>query len=341
MLSVDVHTNPAYRVYIADNFAPATMEDTCALCQGQKVAVVTDSNVAPLYADCLDPFLAGKTVCKITVPAGEASKSPAEYVRLLNALAAAQISREDTVVALGGGVVGDLAGFAASTYMRGIAFANVPTSLLAMVDSAVGGKTAINIDYGKNLCGTFYQPRWVYINTALLASLPPSETMCGWGEIIKYAFLADSITLRDIEGDVTPQLIAKCVQIKADVVAADERESGMRKLLNLGHTVGHAIERLSGFALPHGVCVAKGLKAALDISRRYYALTDDAYRQALSIIAAKGHDLAIPYDKQRIVEQIVSDKKSNGTGIDMVLIGADLRAHIEHVPYADLYTLLQ
>jgi len=338
MSTIDVHTLFPYSVQVESGFA--SFNSLRALAYGRKAAIITDTNVAPLYGDCLDAYLVGRDVVKIVIEAGEAHKSPAEYLMILNRLAEAGFTRNDTVIALGGGVIGDLAGFAASTYMRGVRFINIPTSLLAMVDSAVGGKTAINIDYGKNLCGTFYQPVQVLENVDFLATLPPREMLCGWGEIIKYAFLSPSVTLTDLQGDVTPSLIAKCVQIKVDVVSRDEREAGARRLLNLGHTVGHAIERLSGFTLSHGECVVKGLAAILEVSRRYYKLSDETYQKALAIISSKGHDITNPFGKDAVMAEISRDKKSDADGISLVLIGEDLAAHVVHLTYRQVEALL-
>ena len=335
---IDVHTMFPYSVHVESGFD--RFNNLRALAYGRKTAIVTDANVAPLYGDCLDPYLVGREVVKIVIEAGEAHKSPREYLMILNELARRGFTRNDTVIALGGGVVGDLAGFVASTYMRGVRFINVPTSLLAMVDSAVGGKTAINIDYGKNLCGTFYQPVQVLENIDFLSTLPAREMMCGWGEIIKYAFLSNAISLDELRGDVTPQLIAKCVQIKVDVVSRDEREAGARRLLNLGHTIGHAIERLSGFALSHGECVVKGIAAILEMSKRYYKLSDETYARALAIISSKGHDLTNPFGKEEIMAELTRDKKSDHDGVSMVLIDEDLSARVVHLGYKQIEGLL-
>lgn len=335
---IEVRTDSRYVVRVREDMADFAA--TAALAAGRNVVVVSDDVVDALYGDAVAAQFVGKSVLRVVVPHGEAHKAPAEYVSILNRLAEAGFTREDTVVALGGGVVGDLAGFAAATYMRGVRLIAVPTSLLAMVDSSVGGKTAINIDYGKNLCGAFYQPAEVYINTGFLSTLPPREMLCGWGEIIKYAFIDHTIGMTDLEGDVTPLLIAKCVQCKADVVSADEREGGLRKVLNLGHTVGHAIERLSEFSLSHGECVVKGLAAVLAMSRLYYGLSDETYRRALAVLSVKGHDLSNPYAPMEIIAQLVNDKKSGEKGVDMVLIDNDLCARIVRLTYADIGSLL-
>ena len=334
---IDVSVGNGYPVLIAPTFE--YLRSALSL-RGDKVAVVVDDNVAALYVEDILACLRGYTVRVITVPAGEDSKSLACFADLAGQLAQMDFNRNDAVLALGGGVVGDLAAFLASTYMRGIHLVAVPTSLLSMVDSSVGGKTAVNLAVGKNLVGTFYQPDLVYVATRCLDTLPQREVQCGWGEIIKYSFLHDSVTLADLQGDVTPLLIEKCVRIKADIVSADERESGVRKLLNLGHTVGHAIERLSGFALSHGECVVKGIAAALTISARYYNLPDAVVAEARLRLLSRGHDLSIPYDVRQLMQPIMLDKKGCGDGVDAVLLNRELRAHIVHLSYAQLAQLM-
>lgn len=338
MRQIQVNTAKPYRVVIADDYAALAANLDLG---NARVAIVSDDHVAPLYADAVSAALGCRPVHRLVVPAGEGSKSMACYASLLEQLAALGFGRHDTVLALGGGVVGDLAGFVASTYMRGVGLVAVPTSLLAMVDSSVGGKTAINLQVGKNLCGTFYQPDLVYIATGCCATLPAREVQCGWGEIIKYSFLADTIGLADLEGDITPELVEKCVRIKADIVSADEREGGQRKLLNFGHTVGHAIERLAGFALSHGECVVKGMYAALSMSARYYDLPDSVYRAGLRRLAVRGHDLDIPYSVDQLMQPIMLDKKGSADGVDAILVDADLRAHIVPLTYAQMAQLLQ
>lgn len=338
MADLLVRTQPAYTVYIREGLDD--LGTVAARLPGAKLAVVMDEHVAALYAGAPAVAFAGKELLPIVLPAGEDTKSAPYYLRILNELAHHAFTRDDAVVAFGGGVIGDLAAFAASTYMRGIHLLSLPTSLLAMVDSAVGGKTAINLDCGKNLCGTFYQPDAVYVCTAFLATLPPRERMCGWGEILKYALLSDTITEDDLRGDVTPTLIEKCLSIKADIVAADEREKGLRKLLNLGHTFGHAVERLSGFALSHGECVAKGLAVIIEVSRRYYDADAARYQAAMDKLASRGHDLTTGYDADTLMGPIVSDKKGHGDSIDVVLLTPELRPAVVRMTYETLRGLM-
>lgn len=332
MRILSVHASKTYPIYIGD-----LLDEFGALVsylKGDKVAVITDTNVAPLYLQAVQKLLAGKQVLPLVVAAGEQSKSLGQYGLLLNTLAQKGFGRKDGIVALGGGVVGDLAAFVASTYMRGIRLVAVPTSLLAMVDSSIGGKTAINLDSGKNLCGTFYQPDAVFVATKCLQTLPPREQQSGWGEIIKYSFLSDTITMSDLQGDVTPQLIAKCLQIKAEIVQADEHENGERKLLNLGHTFGHIIERNSNFALSHGECVVKGMAVILGLSQRVLSLGDNTVAEAKQRLLSRGHDLS--FDADTLLGGLNLDKKSDAQGVDLVLINNSLRGVIVPLTYEQI-----
>lgn len=244
--------------------------------QAPHLLVLTDSNVGPLYLEEAKSSLraAGFRVSDIVVPAGEDSKSLAVAGEIWSAMASLGLTRDCAVVALGGGVVGDLAGFVASTYMRGIPFVQVPTSLLAMVDSSVGGKTGVNLPEGKNLVGTFKQPAYVCADTGTLSTLPEREWACGCAEVAKSAVIdsdefffwlaeaADALVAR--EEAVVSEAIARCVVFKADVVAEDKTESrGVRECLNYGHTLGHAVEALAGYGtFSHGAAVAEGMRFA-------------------------------------------------------------------------------
>ncbi|MBR0406205.1 MAG: 3-dehydroquinate synthase [Eggerthellaceae bacterium] len=249
--------------------------------QTRDVLVITDSNVGPLYLAQARGSLsqAGFKVADLTVPAGEASKSPEVASEIWQAMAQLALGRDALVVALGGGVVGDLAGFVASTYMRGVGVVQVPTSLLAMVDSSVGGKTAVNLPEGKNLVGTFFQPSFVCADTSTLKTLPEREWLCGCGEIAKSAVIdsddfffwlmdhAEALAGR-VDEDVIAEAIARSVVFKADVVARDKTETaGVRECLNYGHTLGHALEACAGFGkFSHGACVAEGMRFAAQVT---------------------------------------------------------------------------
>jgi 3-dehydroquinate synthase len=241
--------------------------------RGSQAFVLSDANVAPLYLQRVSLALAGKQVHTLVLPAGEQEKNLARYGEALSALAAAGASRDATVIALGGGVVGDLAGFAAATWMRGVRFVQLPTTLLAMVDSSVGGKTAVDLAQGKNLVGAFHQPAAVFADTATLATLPSRELRAGLAEVVKAAAIADAGFFAWLEANAEDLIagdeallehaIATSIAFKAGVVARDETERGERMLLNFGHTFGHAIETAQGYGgLLHGEAVAVGMLLA-------------------------------------------------------------------------------
>ena len=287
---------------------------------GNKIAIIIDSTVYTLYGDVLDEYLSEFTVHKCVVLSGEQNKNFDNYYKLINRLAELKFNRNDAIITFGGGVVGDLGAFVASTYMRGISLISVPTTLLSMVDSSVGGKTAIDLPAGKNLCGTFYQPDAVFINVDFLNTLPKREVLSGMGEVIKYAFLDNSVSYDLIKQGVTEQLIYNCLKIKANVVEKDEKESRLRMILNLGHTVGHAIETLSGYTISHGECVAKGIKYAINVSQRVFEFSDDKKQCLLNLLSASGVDLTSNYDIKDILNQIKSDKKAGDNYVNFAVI---------------------
>ena len=245
--------------------------------RGDACFVVSNETVAPLYLDTLTGSLGAKTIDSVILPDGEAHKTLATLSQVLDALVSAKASRDTTLIALGGGVVGDIAGFAASCYMRGVGFIQVPTTLLAQVDSSVGGKTGVNHAEGKNLIGAFYQPQCVLIDTATLDTLPDRELSAGLAEVIKYGAIADvdfldwldanMDRLLDRDSEALAHAISRSCELKAEIVAEDEREAGRRAILNFGHTFGHAIERCQGYGdWLHGEAVAAGMLMAAELS---------------------------------------------------------------------------
>lgn len=335
MQTLTVNASKRYDILISDSLSDFPR----GLYAGKKVCVVSDDAVAPLYMQSVLPLLGGETV-EFVFEHGEKSKNARTYLALLEFLAERGFHRGDAIVALGGGVVGDLAGFAASTYMRGISFYQVPTTLLAMIDSSVGGKTAIDLAAGKNLVGTFYQPDGVYINIDFLKTLPREEIGNGLGELVKYAFLSKTITKEDLTCEITPDLVRRAVAIKADVVERDEREGGLRMTLNLGHTVGHAIESLSGYTIPHGLCVYKGIGAAITLSKRLYGLSAAKEAELRELLAAAGEDGTIPFSIDAIVEKIALDKKAGDGIINFVTIKNAGECAVEKLPLGSLGSLL-
>lgn len=307
-----------------------------------RLAVLTDSNVDVLYGNAIMESLqaAGYNTCKFVIPAGEQSKCAGNLLAFLDFMASEQLTRKDSVIAFGGGVVGDLGGLSASLYLRGVKYIQVPTTLLAAVDSSVGGKTAIDIPAGKNLVGSFYQPSMVCCDTALMDSLPADIYRDGCAEVIKYGMILDKelySTLHTLPFD-REAVVARCVEIKRDVVQQDEYDNGLRGLLNFGHTFGHAIEKLSNFGVSHGEAVAKGMVIAARIAP-LCGLCDVA--DELSALLVKyGFDIGCEYTATQVYETLLTDKKRRGGDITVVLPKAVGQCILHTMPVEELETLL-
>ena len=296
--------------------------------EGPDCLVVSNDTVAPLYLDKLRPCLGDKVVESVVLRDGEAFKTLDAVTSILDRLVATGASRDTTVVALGGGVVGDIAGFAAACYMRGVDFIQVPTTLLAQVDSSVGGKTGVNHPQGKNLIGAFHQPRIVLIDTDTLDTLPERELKAGLAEVIKHGAIADAEFFGWLEANMPkllnkdPAALAHAVrrscEIKAGVVAEDEREAGKRAILNFGHTFGHAIENCLGYGeWLHGEAVAAGMVMAAELS----GLGETETRRLHELIAAAGLPVAPPrLDGDKLLKAMGRDKKVQGKSLRFVLL---------------------
>jgi 3-dehydroquinate synthase len=300
-----------------------------------RAALVTDSNVARLYGGRAAASLerAGFTPVTIEVPAGESSKSLATLGEIYDRFAAAEIDRAGAIFALGGGVVGDLAGFAAATWMRGIAVVQVPTTVVAQVDSALGGKTGINHPSGKNLIGAFHQPRAIVADVATLATLPEREFREGLAEVIKYGAIMDAAMMAELEGAIDAILardpsalqaaVARSLRHKAAVVSADEHESGVRKTLNFGHTIGHALEASAGYgSFLHGEAVAIGMAGAAALSQARAGLSADEASRLVRLIERAGLPAAIPAGARNadFVRALRLDKKRTEDAVEFVLL---------------------
>ena len=298
----------------------------------RQICIVTNDNVAAHYLAPLTAALADKTVITVHLPDGEAHKNLASYAQILDALVTARYDRDSLIIALGGGITGDIAGFAAATYQRGIAGLQIPTTLLAQVDSSVGGKTGVNHPQGKNLIGAFHQPQAVIIDTATLATLPPREFAAGMAEVIKYglinsadffAWLEENRAAIAAHDPATLQtMIARCCAAKAAIVAADERESGQRALLNFGHTFGHALEALTAYQRwKHGECVAIGSVIACRLAARLGRISDAEADRAAALFAAFNLPTTVPADltTDAIRDKMQLDKKTRGGQLRLVL----------------------
>jgi len=300
---------------------------------GKRYAVIADDQVAALYAQqFMDALHSANIAAELFVfPHGEASKNLQMLGDLAGRLARSGFDRKDALIAFGGGVTGDLTGFLASTYMRGIPFIQVPTTLLAQVDSSVGGKTGVDIPEGKNLVGTFYQPQVVYIDIDLLKTLPEQELLGGLAEVIKYGVIRDADffyflgenreKIFQLDAHVLERTICTCCRLKAEIVSQDELEGGLRRILNYGHTIGHAVEGASEFTIIHGLAVAIGMNAAAKLAVLTGHLAAETAEKIRKILVDYGMPVDIPdnLDRRRIKNYLLADKKTVGGKVHYVL----------------------
>lgn len=296
-----------------------TLGQTC------KAAILTDDTVDALYGDMTAYALSrvGFTVCRFAIPHGEENKNLSVWGTMLNFLAEQQLTRSDVIVALGGGVVGDMAGFAAASFLRGIRFMQIPTTLLAMVDSSVGGKTGLNLSAGKNLAGAFCQPCVVLCDPDALWTLKPEQLADGVAEVIKYGVLGDEALFEQLKDgmwhDQMLSVIETCVAAKARLVEEDEHDTGSRQLLNLGHTLGHAIEKCSRFSISHGHAVAIGMVCAARLACRMGLCDAEVCERIKASLTANHLPISAPYTAEELCQAALSDKKRMGGKISFVL----------------------
>ena len=325
MISIEVKASKAYQVHIGSGLLPQLGERLRGVCKGSTAAIVSDSHVYPLYGETVLKSLeiAGFRVVKFVFPAGEESKNAETYLSLLNFLAENQVTRSDCLVALGGGVVGDLTGFTAATYLRGIPYIQVPTTLLAAVDSSVGGKTAIDLPVGKNLVGAFCQPKMVLCDIDTLNTLPEDIFRDGCAEVIKYGILYDRKLFDHLSqqgiGFHREAVIARCVELKRDVVMEDEFDTGARMKLNLGHTFGHGIEARSHFTVSHGKAVAIGMCMVARAAATAGYCSEEVRDRIIAGVRQFGLPTATDYDAEALFTAALSDKKRSGTRVDLII----------------------
>ncbi len=324
MITQRVKASRTYEVCIGKGLLAKAGALAAAVLSPCRALILTDDHVAPLYANALaDALQAEGFVPEIyTVPHGEGAKSLETLGKLLEHLAANRYTRTDAMFALGGGVIGDLCGFCASIYLRGIPFVQVPTTLLACVDSSVGGKTAINLDAGKNLAGAFYQPSLVICDPDLLATLPPEVLADGCAEVIKYGVINDAELFGLLQDGTSPAselVIARCVQNKRDFVEKDEFDTGARMLLNFGHTVAHAIEKLSDFEVSHGSAVAMGMVTVMRAATAHGLCPAGDLDALLALTSKLGLPVECPYGTKEIAAAACSDKKRSGDTLTLVV----------------------
>ena len=347
-ITVDLTTD-SYPIYVGHNLLEQAGKLICSSTSGSKILVVTHPNIQKLYGAKLLASLetAGYSVTTATIPSGEHSKSFDSYQKLIETLAKNHFTREDLVVAFGGGVISDLAGFVAATYMRGCALIHIPSSLLAMID----GKTALDLPFGKNLVGAFYNPRAVIVDLELLNSIPAPLLQDSCGELIKYGVLSGSnlfnkITLarnpmQVIDLSHRQELIQACIEIKKSIVEIDFKEAGSRKLLNLGHTLGHAIETLSNFELGHGSCVAAGTNMMAKACAKLGLCSYEDAEKIAQITQAYNLPTSTSFTVEELYSTALHDKKSHANSIDVALIYGIGDVRIERKSFTELKQLIE
>lgn len=344
---IKVNASKEYDVVIGAGLLPSLGERCAGLLGESRAVIVTDSNVAPLWLDKTKTSLerAGIKTIDFVFPAGEDSKCKETLFELLEFMAENRLTRSDFAVALGGGVTGDMTGLAASLYLRGIEFVQVPTTLLAAVDSSVGGKTAVNLTAGKNLMGAFYQPSLVLCDTDTLSTLPESEFANGMAEVIKYGVifdkeLFDKVCGGDVKSDME-KIIARCVELKRDVVSKDEFDKGDRQLLNFGHTMAHSIEKCSNFEIPHGNAVAIGMVIAAKASSALGWSDEDCTERIIEANKNNKLPCECDYAPHDLADAALSDKKRAGGTITFVVPKVMGECVLKKVPVEELYRIAE
>lgn len=338
--------NKAYPVYIADGLLERAGELSSPITGVCKAAVITDDIVEGLYAKRLESSLekAGFETVRYVFPNGEKSKNTDNLISILNFLSERSFSSSDAVFALGGGVAGDIAGFAAAVYLRGINFVQVPTTLLAAVDSSVGGKTAVDLKAGKNMAGAFYQPKLVICDCSVLETLDKEQISNGFAEIIKYAFIKDRELFNILTAGNSPNIadiIARCVTIKRDIVVSDELDTGVRHILNFGHTFAHAIEKQSGFTVSHGKAVSIGMSVITRASVKMGICDKSCYDGLKKTLEMYSLPLESVYGADDLYAAAISDKKRKGDNITLVLPEKIGKCVLKTVPLREMKEFLK
>ncbi|MDU5335547.1 3-dehydroquinate synthase [Enterococcus sp.] len=340
----------SYEIIVKRHGLDSVGEWIASLWQNKKIAIISDENVFPIYSEKIRQQLSEYEVCYYTVPAGESSKSLEMANNLYDFLADNQFTRSDAIIALGGGVVGDLASFVASTYMRGIAFVQIPTSLLAQVDSSIGGKTAVNSSKAKNMIGTFAQPDGVLIDPETLNSLPELRVREGIAEIIKCGAISDASLWKDLEKltgiqdllEHSEAIIQKALQVKKTVVEEDEFDNGSRLLLNFGHTIGHAIENTAGYGvISHGEAVAIGMVKISQIAEEK-GLSPVGMTEKIKMMNQKYHlpNKYQPWEAEKYFTAITHDKKARGDSLNIILLKEIGQAYIQKINMTEIKDFL-
>ncbi|MDO4960792.1 MAG: 3-dehydroquinate synthase [Eubacteriales bacterium] len=328
MRTIDITTSSPYQVIVGHGLLEdcgSYIKNSFINSRAETAAIITDDAVGPLYAGRVSASLEAQGFNTIVymIPNGEASKRIQTYLGVLEFLAENHVTRTDFIIALGGGVVGDLAGFAAATYLRKIDFIQIPTTLLAQVDSSVGGKTGVDLDAGKNLVGAFYQPKLVICDLDALDTLPDAVFKAGCAEVIKYGVLGDERLFSHLSQNALnfdrEYVVGRCIEMKRDIVVEDEFDTGLRQLLNLGHTLGHAAEKLSDFTLSHGEAVSIGMAAISKAGAANGICSVECAARIANVLKKFGLPTDCDYSIDELYEAMQSDKKRKGGDISLVI----------------------
>lgn len=351
MKTVTVHLANSYDIHIGTGLLADAAQHIQKVKKPCSVAIISNTTIWPLHGQVLLNSLeqAGYTVVCHQIPDGECYKTEVTYLEILHFLADNHITRSDLIIALGGGVVGDVTGFAAATYLRGVDYIQIPTSLLAMVDSSVGGKTAIDLPQGKNLVGAFNQPRLVLCDLDMLETLPDSIFIDGCAEIIKYGMLYDAelfnhLSTLGLKFD-REYVISRCVELKRDVVCVDEFDTGLRQMLNLGHTIGHAIEKNSNFTISHGQAVAAGMAIITKAAMKLNICQSSVYDALVATLKRFGLPTGVQtepcYSAQKLYESALSDKKRSGGTVNLIIPVNIGQCVIQKTPVTQLHDIIE
>ncbi len=347
MKIIPIEASKSYNVYVGTNLYADIVSYLPASNKATKIAIISDSNVFPLYGRTIINSLSGpdKQVVHFIFPAGEASKTAATYISILNFLAESHLTRSDLIIALGGGVVGDLTGFAAATYLRGIDYIQIPTTLLAMVDSSVGGKTAIDLPSGKNLAGAFYQPSAVICDISALCTLPTKIFRDGCAEVIKYAVLYDPDLMKHLQANGLSfnqeYVISRCIELKCNVVSSDEFDRGERQKLNLGHTIGHGVEVASNFSVSHGEAVSIGMAIVSRAAYHENICSKDVCSKILDTLECFNLPTDTDTSPDALYHCALSDKKRSGSHVNLIIPKDIGHCIIQKTPISQLHPFIE
>lgn len=356
MEKVEIKISPKYEIFIGHGLLGEAGKFICSIKKSEKICIITDTNVEKLYEQTVRKSLekVGYRVSTFSFPSGENSKNMDTVEKILEYMAEGNFTRSDMIVALGGGIVGDISGFAAAVYLRGIDFIQIPTTFLAAVDSSVGGKTAVNLKAGKNLAGSFWQPKLVICDCDTFNTLKREDFLDGVAEAIKYGAICDRqlfqklyeksdelCDLRKENTGVLENIVKRCVEIKGDIVEQDEKDLNIRQLLNFGHTVGHAIEKCSNFEISHGKAVAQGMSIIAGASANMGIFPTEENEKIQDVLKKYGFSLNIKYTAKELAEFGLKDKKRMGDTISLVLIDKIGHCYLQKTPIVELEQIIE